>query len=74
MSEFDQRLKEAPIQAEVLRQVQLAIFAKKMRIEGEKLITNKQEFSLLPELARLCDKDFSHPYYWSGFTISGNPW
>ncbi len=74
MSEFYQQLKDAPVKAEALRQVQLAMLTKKVRIEGGKLITNKAEYPLPPELIRLGYRDFSHPYYWSAFTIVGNPW
>ncbi|HEY9708229.1 MAG TPA: CHAT domain-containing protein, partial [Oculatellaceae cyanobacterium] len=74
MSEFYQQLKDAPVKAEALRKVQLAMLTQKVRIEGGKLITNKAEYPLPPEIVRLGNQDFSHPYYWSGFTIVGNPW
>jgi CHAT domain-containing protein len=74
MSEFYQELKEAPIKAEALRRAQLAMIRDGVRLQGGKLITTKGEFPLPPALVRLGDKDLSHPYYWSAFTMIGNPW
>jgi CHAT domain-containing protein len=74
MSEFYQELKEAPIKAEALRRAQLAMIRDGVRIQGGKLVTTKGEFPLPPALVRLGDKDLSHPYYWSAFTMIGNPW
>ena len=74
MSEFYQQLKDAPIKAEALRQAQLGMLKGKLRIEGGQLVTSKGRFPLTPELIQRGDKDLSHPYYWSGFTMVGNPW
>jgi CHAT domain-containing protein len=74
MSEFYQQLEEAPIKAEALRRAQLAMLTGKVRIEGGKLVTSEGEFPLPPELVKLGDRDFSHPYFWSAFTMVGNPW
>ena len=74
MSEFYQQLEEAPIKAEALRRSQLAMLTGKVRIEGGKLVTSEGEFPLPPELVKLGDRDFSHPYFWSAFTMVGNPW
>jgi CHAT domain-containing protein len=74
MSEFYQQLEEAPIKAEALRQAQLAMVKGKVRIKGGKLVTSEGEFPLPPELVKLGDRDFSHPYFWSAFTMVGNPW
>jgi len=46
----------------------------KVRLEAGKLITTGSRFPLPPELAQLGDRDLSHPYYWSAFTMIGNPW
>lgn len=74
MSEFYEQLKEAPIKAEALRQAQLAMIQGKVRLEGGKLITSRGSFPLPPELAGQGDKKLSHPYFWSGFSMVGNPW
>jgi filamentous hemagglutinin family protein len=74
MSEFYQQLKTSPIKAEALRQVQLAMLSGKVRIKNKQLVTSKDEFPLPPELTESGDRDFSHPYFWSAFTMIGNPW
>jgi CHAT domain-containing protein len=74
MSEFYQQLKDAPIKAEALRQAQLRMLTGQVRIEGDELIASKGRLSLTPELVQRGEKELSHPYYWSGFTIIGNPW
>jgi CHAT domain-containing protein len=60
MSNFYQELKISPIKAEALRQAQLAMI--------------KGEISLPEGFNTTFNNDFSHPYYWSGFTMVGNPW
>jgi len=74
ITEFYQQLRQAPIKAEALRQAQVAMLRGQVRLEGGKLLTPEGESLLSPELGRWGDKDFSHPYYWAGFTIVGNPW
>ncbi|AFZ21568.1 CHAT domain-containing protein [Allocoleopsis franciscana] len=74
MTEFYEQLKQAPIKAEALRQAQLAMLGGKVRLEEGKLITTQSNFPLPPELAQLGSPDLSHPYYWSAFTMIGNPW
>ncbi len=78
MSEFYERLKTAPIKAEALRQAQLAMLRQEVKLEDDLLIIrgNNREvrsFNLPPELQNQ-STDLSHPYYWSGFTMIGNPW
>jgi filamentous hemagglutinin family protein len=74
MTEFYEQLKQAPIKAEALRQAQLAMFKGNVRLEGGRLTTTRNSFPLPPELAQVGDPDLSHPYYWSAFTMIGNPW
>ncbi len=73
MTEFYQQLKTAPIKAEALRRAQLAMMRGEVRLESGKLVTSKQSFPLPPAIANL-HHQLRHPYYWSGFTIIGNPW
>jgi CHAT domain-containing protein len=74
MSEFYQQLKDAPIKAEALRQAQLAMLLGKVRLQGGQLVTSDKQFPLTPALIELGNRNLSHPYYWSGFTMVGNPW
>jgi CHAT domain-containing protein len=67
-------LKQAPIKAEALRQAQLAMLKGEVRLQGGKLITSRSSFPLPTEIALLGDKDLTHPYYWSAFSLIGNPW
>ncbi len=74
MTKFYEQLKEAPIKAEALRRAQLAMLKGEVRLQSGKLVTKNSNLSLPPELVKLGDKDLSHPYYWSSFTLIGNPW
>lgn len=74
MSEFYQQLKTTPTKSEALRQAQLAMLKGKVRVRGGVLQTIGENVPLPPELAKLGDVDFSHPNYWSGFTMIGSPW
>jgi filamentous hemagglutinin family protein len=74
MTNFYNELKKAPIKAEALRQAQLAMLRNQVRLSGGKLQTASIELTVPPELAKLENQDFSHPYYWAGFTMVGNPW
>ncbi len=64
MTNFYQELKTAPIKAEALRKAQLAM------IKGQFLRPEMLENSAV----NFDNIDLSHPYYWSGFTMVGNPW
>ena len=74
MTEFYRQLKTAPIRAEALRQAQLAMIRGQVRIVAGKLITPTATIALPPELADLEGTAFSSPFYWSAFTLIGNPW
>jgi CHAT domain-containing protein len=73
MTSFYRGLKTAPIKAEALRQAQVDMLQGKVRLEGGKLITATDRVDLPTKLARLNVK-LTHPFYWAGFTIVGNPW
>ncbi|MGL5082045.1 MAG: CHAT domain-containing protein [Microcoleaceae cyanobacterium] len=75
MAEFYQRLANAPIRAEALRQAQIAMLRGEMQFEGDRLILpNRGEIVVSPELAERYISDLSHPYYWAAFTMIGSPW
>jgi CHAT domain-containing protein len=74
MTEFYQQLKEAPVKAEALRQAQLAMLKGEVRIEEGQLVTKQGSFPLPSKLAQLDTKKFTHPAYWSAYTMIGNPW
>ncbi|EDX72372.1 haemagglutination activity domain protein [Coleofasciculus chthonoplastes PCC 7420] len=74
MTQLYQTLKQAPIKAEALQQTQLAMLQGQVYVQGGQLIAGNKSVPLPPELARLGDGNFQHPYYWSAFTMVGSPW
>lgn len=74
MTQFYSQLKSTPIKAEALRQAQLAMLKGEVRVESGQLRSPQGEVTLPPELAKLGDKQLTHPYYWAAFTIVGSPW
>lgn len=78
MSEFYQHLSQpdVTIKAEVLRRTQIAMLRGKVRLEDGQLrgLEKLGEISLPACLAARRNLDFSHPFYWAGFTMIGSPW
>ncbi len=73
MTEFYTKLKTAPTKAEALRQAQVAMLEGKVKFENGALVGDEYREPLPTEL-NIEDKVLSHPHYWSGFTMIGNPW
>ncbi len=75
MSQFYHELQQAPIKAEALRQAQLAMISGQVKLEGDPVISNLSSLTVLPEEGDPPQNiGLDHPYYWSAFTIIGNPW
>ncbi|MEQ8997372.1 MAG: CHAT domain-containing protein [Coleofasciculus sp. B1-GNL1-01] len=74
MTTFYQQLKQAPIKAEALRQAQLAMMRGEVQLDGDELVTPSARISLPEELLNQGNINLTHPYYWSAFTLVGNPW
>ncbi|WP_139276670.1 CHAT domain-containing protein [Spirulina major] len=74
MTTFYQELSQLPIKSEALRQAQLAMLRGQIRIEAGRLITPSSQIPLPQELQSLGDRTLTHPYFWSAFTMIGNPW
>ncbi|NJN75121.1 MAG: CHAT domain-containing protein [Synechococcaceae cyanobacterium RL_1_2] len=74
MTNFYHDLRFAPTKTEALRRAQLSMLNGEVYITNGQLITPDGPLSLPPELSILDDRNFSHPYYWSGFTMIGSPW
>lgn len=60
MNNFSNHLTTAPLRAEALRRTQLAML--------------RPQIPTASELSGLGDRNFSHPYFWSAFTLVENPW
>jgi filamentous hemagglutinin family protein len=71
MTEFYRQLNTAPIKAEAMRQAQIDMIQGKIRLEGNKLISNRGSIELPPQTII---GNLTHPYYWAPFTMIGSPW
>ncbi|MEM6449213.1 MAG: CHAT domain-containing protein [Cyanobacteria bacterium P01_D01_bin.105] len=75
MSQFYSSLRQAPVRAEALRQAQINLISGEVGIEyGEVYGSDGETIVTIPELSDSGQWDFSHPFYWSAFTMIGNPW
>jgi CHAT domain-containing protein len=74
ITEFYHQLSQVPIKSEALRQAQLAMMKGRVRIEDNQLYSSKKSISLPPGLSASRTLNLSHPYYWAGFTLVGEPW
>ncbi|MBD2293306.1 CHAT domain-containing protein [Anabaena sphaerica FACHB-251] len=74
MTEFYQHLQQTPLKAKALQAAQVAMLKGKVGLKRGELQGSSGGLQLPSELAALRDETFSHPYYWSAFTIIGNPW
>lgn len=74
MSEFYQQLPRWRTKSEALRQAQLRMLRGQIRIKDGQLLLSSAPIALPSEVVDLSDIDFSHPFYWSGFTMISSPW
>jgi len=74
MSNFYQQLQSTPIKSAALRQAQLNLLQGKAIVENEQIIGLDVEVNLPSISADEQNQNFTHPYYWAGFTVIGNPW
>ena len=74
MTSFYEQLKQSSTKSEALRRAQLAMLQGKVRIQDGQLVTDLGAFPLPPSLQSTGNIALSHPYYWSAFTLVGNPW
>ncbi|MEG4428202.1 MULTISPECIES: CHAT domain-containing protein, partial [unclassified Microcoleus] len=73
MSEFYHQLRGTTTKAEALQLAQQAIMSGKVRLENGQLVTTGGQLNL-PANLQQPNQNFSHPYYWSSFTMIGSPW
>ncbi|MEG4367518.1 CHAT domain-containing protein, partial [Microcoleus sp. C2C6] len=73
MSEFYHHLRGTTTKAEALQLAQQAIMSGKVRLENGQLVTTGGQLNL-PANLQQTNQNYSHPYYWSSFTMIGSPW
>jgi filamentous hemagglutinin family protein len=75
MTQFYQQLRQVPLKAEALRQAQISMLKGKVRFEdGQLQGLGQNAVTLPPELAASDSSNLAHPFFWSPFTMIGNPW
>jgi CHAT domain-containing protein len=76
MTEFYNHLGQSTIKAEALRAAQIAMLRGEVQIESGELRGSgtRGSVTLPPLLAKNKTVNLSHPYFWSSFTLIGNPW
>lgn len=83
VSNFSDQLTAVPLRAEALRRTQLAMLYPQIPTAAEtQVLSAGRSISLTPdlsedlpeELPEMVDRNFSHPYFWSAFTLVENPW
>jgi CHAT domain-containing protein len=74
MAEFYQHLQTAPIKAEAIRQAQVAMLRGEVKVEDGQLVGEFGSIPISEELGNITSEEFSHPYFWSAFTLIGSPW
>lgn len=73
MNEFYAALQLNPVKSQALQQAQLNLLKGSTQLRSGKLILASGRAIDLPgELSQVPDQDFTHPYYWSAFTLIGN--
>jgi filamentous hemagglutinin family protein len=73
MSSFYEQLRTAKIKSQALRSTQLALAKGQITLRDRQVVGLSQPLPVPPELLAN-DQDFIHPYFWSAFTVIGNPW
>ncbi len=75
MTQFYQQLPTAITRSEALRQAQIALLNGDIGISNGQLYdAHDNVLAVLPALEQSGSWNFSHPFYWSAFTMIGSPW
>lgn len=74
MSQFYRQLKKSPLKSEALKQTQTAMLQQQVSLKNNSIIRGTVTTRLPEAIASLDNRTLSHPYYWAGFTLIGNPW
>lgn len=74
MAEFYGHWSQTPLRFDALRRSQLSLLQGDTQIANQSLLTARGQIKLPAEWNLPESADFRHPFYWSGFTLVGNPW
>ena len=76
MNELYQQLGITTTKADALQSAQLALLNGQVSVSGDQLVSEGSDAIDLPSELSQSRRgiDLSHPYYWAGFTLVGNPW
>jgi CHAT domain-containing protein len=78
MTNFYSHLKQSTTKASAFQQAQRGLIRGEMEVNNDNIridTVNIPTASLPPKMREnLRTKNLSHPYYWSAFTLIGNPW
>ena len=75
MSQFYENIRKSSTRVEALRQTQISLLSGEVGItDGIIYGPDNEVIAEITELAESGRWDFSHPAYWSAFTMIGNPW
>ncbi|MBW4653290.1 MAG: CHAT domain-containing protein [Kaiparowitsia implicata GSE-PSE-MK54-09C] len=74
MTGFYQTLLDAPTKSEALRQTQLAMLEGTLTLDSDEIQPALRGIVIPDSVMDEATANLSHPYYWAGFTMIGNPW
>ncbi|MEM6500852.1 MAG: CHAT domain-containing protein [Cyanobacteria bacterium P01_C01_bin.89] len=76
MGEFYRQLKQTPTRVDALRETQLAMIRGEVAVDGNRITRGTRGgIIVLPQILQANGREsLSHPYYWSAFSMIGNPW
>jgi CHAT domain-containing protein len=75
MSEFYRQLPSASIKADALRKTQIAMLKGRLNLRAAAPPRLSRAGQPPPSVNNASEEvDYTHPYYWSAFTLVGNPW
>ncbi len=72
MSEFYRQLPQSSTKAQALRQAQLQMMKKLVRVEPDSLRVVRGNQAV--EESQTTSQSFAHPFYWAGFSMISSPW
>ena len=72
MSEFYQNLASGSLKAQALKESQIAMLKSRVCLDRDRLRSSRGTVDLSSTFVKK-QYDLSHPFYWAGFSLIGNP-